>query len=90
MNIMPLTIIGFSAAALTTFSFVPQIIKVIKTRSEKDISLFTLAQLSLGVFLWIIYGVFRRDIIIILANSVTLVTLIILIFLYFNYGRRRR
>lgn len=83
------TIIGFSAATLTMSSFVPQIIKVLKTKSVKDVSLVTVLQLSLGVSLWIAYGVYLKDIIIIIANSVTLTTLFILTYLYFNYSRRR-
>jgi MtN3 and saliva related transmembrane protein len=82
------SIIGSSAAILTMFSFIPQIIKVIKTKSAKDVSLVTLFQLSLGVSLWIVYGIYLKDIIIITANSVTLTTLIILLVLYFNYGRK--
>ena len=83
-------ILGSSAAILTMFSFVPQISKVIKTKSAKDVSLFTLLQLSLGVSLWIIYGINLRNSIIIISNGVTLITLIILLFLYFNYGRQKQ
>ncbi len=81
------TIIGLCAAILTMFAFIPQIIKVLKNKSAKDVSLITLLQLSLGVSLWIAYGIHLRDAIIITANSVTLTTLILLLFLYFNYGR---
>lgn len=68
-------------------AFVPQIIKAIKTKSVKDISLFTLLQLSLGISLWIIYGIYLKDAIIILANAVTLAILVMLLYLYFNYGK---
>lgn len=81
------TIIGSSAAILTMFSFIPQIIKALKTKSVKDVSLVTLVQLSLGVLLWIAYGFYLKDPIIITANSITLATLIILLCLYFNYRR---
>ena len=78
---------GALAAILTMFSFVPQIIKVLKNRSAKDVSLIMILQLSLGVFLWIVYGFYLRDPIIITANSVTLTSLFVLLLLYFNYGR---
>jgi len=80
------TIIGIAAATLTMFSFVPQIFRSLRTKSVKDVSPVTLFQLSSGVILWMIYGIARRDPIIILANAVTLVTLSVLIFLYFKYG----
>ena len=79
--------IGAAAATLTMFSFVPQIFRSLRTKSVKDVSPVTLFQLSTGVLLWMIYGLYRRDPIIIIANAVTLVTLSILIFLYFKYGR---
>ena len=81
------TIVGLSAATLTMFAFIPQIIKVIKTKSAKDVSLITVLQLMFGVSLWVIYGIHLKDPIIILANSVTIFTLIVLLFLYFNYAR---
>lgn len=84
--IMIWTIIGASAASLTMFAFVPQIARSLRTRSVKDVSPVTLFQLSAGVFLWIIYGIYRRDPIIITANTITLITLSVLIFLYFKYG----
>jgi MtN3 and saliva related transmembrane protein len=81
------SLIGFSAAFFTMFAFLPQIIKVFKTKSVKDVSLVTLVQLGLGVSLWIIYGIHLKNIIIIMANSITLLSLIILLFLYIFYGK---
>lgn len=83
-------IIGSTAAVLTMFSFVPQIIKALKTKSVKDVSIITLFQLSIGVVLWILYGFHLKDLIIILANSITLTSLIILLYLYFNYKEIRK
>ena len=88
MNKSIWTLIGVLAACLTMFSFIPQIIKGFKTKSVKDISIITLFQLSLGVALWIVYGIYLRDYVIIAANSMTLVSLFILLFLYFYYGRK--
>jgi MtN3 and saliva related transmembrane protein len=81
------TIVGLSAATLTMFSFVPQIIRVVKHKSAKDISPATLWQLSIGVSLWIAYGIHLKDAVIIMANSVTLTTLVILLCLYFRFGK---
>jgi len=71
------------------FSFIPQIIKVFRNKSAKDVSLATLIQLSLGVSLWIVYGIHLKDAVIIIANSITLVTLAILLYLYFKFGKRQ-
>jgi MtN3 and saliva related transmembrane protein len=83
-------VIGSLAAVLTMFAFIPQIFQAVKTKSVKDVSLVTLLQLSLGVSLWITYGIHLKDAIIIIANSITLLTLIVLLCLYFNYGRRKQ
>ena len=77
--------IGLAAAALTTFSFLPQIFKVLQHKSVKDVSVITLFQFSLGVILWAIYGMYLKNSIIIIANLVSLFTLIILLFLYFKF-----
>jgi MtN3 and saliva related transmembrane protein len=83
------TITGALAATLTMFSFVPQIFRSLRTRSVKDVSPVTLFQLSSGVFLWMIYGIARRDPIIIIANLITFITLATLITLYFKYRPSR-
>ncbi|MFH1441023.1 MAG: SemiSWEET family transporter [Candidatus Omnitrophota bacterium] len=81
-------VIGSTAAFLTMFSFIPQIIKIKNSKSAGDISLITIIQLSTGVFLWLVYGIYLKNFIIITANSVTLVTLIIIVFFYFKYRRQ--
>ncbi len=80
--------IGASAAVLTMFGFVPQIIKILKTKSVRDVSIITLAQFTLGIFLWLLYGIHLKNIIIIGANAVTLASLIFGLILYFKYSKK--
>ena len=82
-------IIGSMAAMLTSLSFIPQIVRVYKHKSAKDVSPVTLFQLSLGVSFWIAYGIHLKNVVIITANSVTLLTLIVLLFFYFSFGRKK-
>ena len=72
MNSMT-SIIGFAAAILTTISFVPQVLKVWRTRSAKDVSLGMYLLFTLGIAAWLIYGVLIESWPVILANVVTLV-----------------
>lgn len=65
-------IIGFGAAILTTLSFVPQALKTLRSRQTKDISFGMYALFTLGITLWLIYGLLLGDWPIILANVVTL------------------
>lgn len=72
--------IGLVAACLTTFSFLPQVIKVVKTNDTRSLSLSMYSAFVLGVTLWLIYGIAKDDIPVALANACTLVfALIILI-----------
>ena len=78
-------LVGAVAALLTTFGFVPQIIKMKQTRSVKDVSLLTLVQFSVGVIIWGIYGLHLGDVIIVTANIVSLMILLFALALYFRY-----
>ena len=64
--------IGFLAAALTTLSFVPQAWLTFKTRDVSGISLGMYSAFTLGVALWLVYGLALGAWPLILANAVTL------------------
>ena len=73
--------IGFFAAFCTTIAFLPQAIKVYKSKSTKDISLYMFLIFTIGVLSWFVYGLIINDWPVILANAVTLVlSLFILIY----------
>jgi len=74
------TIVGLAAAVLSTISFLPQAIKTIKTKHTEDLSLGMYSIYSLGVVLWLAYGIMLNKLPIILANVVTLTfTIVILV-----------
>lgn len=64
--------IGSAAAILTTTAFIPQALKVWHTRHTADISLGMYAMFTLGVALWLAYGILLEAWPIIIANSITL------------------
>ena len=68
-----ITIIGLIAAAFTTVALFPQLIKVWKTKSTKDISAGMFSLYCGGVLLWFIYGVYINNLPIIIANSLAFV-----------------
>ena len=72
--------IGILAAFLTTTAFVPQVVRVIRTRDTHAISLWMYLLFSAGVALWLVYGIMLTLWPIILANSVTLVLALVVIF----------
>jgi len=82
----PTLIIGLIAASLTTFAFLPQSIKAIRSRHTKDLSLPMLIMLEIGVIIWIIYGYIITDIPLLFANSVSLVFVSITLIVKLKYG----
>ena len=66
-------IIGFAAGTLTTIAFVPQVIKIWKTKSAKDISLGMFVILCTGIILWVVYGILVKSLPVVVANATTLV-----------------
>jgi MtN3 and saliva related transmembrane protein len=67
------TLLGFAAGLLTTIAFIPQVAKIWATKSAKDVSLHTFVTFTLGVALWLAYGIVKQEPPIILWNAVTLV-----------------
>ena len=72
--------ICFFAAFCTTVAFIPQAVKVYKTKSTKDISLYMFIIFSIGVLSWLIYGISKLDLPLILANAVTLILSLYILF----------
>lgn len=65
--------IGYTAAFLTSASFLPQAIMVIKTRNTKALSLTMYSMFTFGVTLWMIYGLASQDWPIVMSNALTLI-----------------
>ncbi len=68
----PQDVLGYLAAALTTASFVPQALLTLRTRDVRGISLAMYGAFTLGVALWLAYGLALRQWPIVVANAVTL------------------
>ena len=78
--------IGFFAAACTTLSFLPQAIKVYRTRHTRDLSLPMYVILSAGMFMWACYGVMLASLPIIAANVVSLAFCGYIVCMKLRYG----
>lgn len=71
MNIW-ITVVGLVAGALTTASFMPQVLRIWKRRSANDLSLTATVMFTVGITCWLIYGIQLHALPIIIANAVTL------------------
>ena len=76
---MLLTVCSYIAAILTTGSFLPQAIKTIRTRDTESISLLMYIMFTLGVILWMMYGIITAQLPIVLSNAITSVLAIIIL-----------
>jgi MtN3 and saliva related transmembrane protein len=65
-------IIGYFAAILTTASFVPQVLHSLKTKDVSGISLSMYSVFTVGVSLWLTYGILLSAWPIVIANGITL------------------
>jgi MtN3 and saliva related transmembrane protein len=83
-------IIGLTAAAMGGFSFFPQVLKVLKTKSTKDISREMFLLLTGSIILWLVYGVLLNNIPIIIANFFGLIQALIILFYKIENQLRKR
>jgi MtN3 and saliva related transmembrane protein len=86
MSATSLNVLGFVAGVLTTAAFVPQVLKLWKTRSARDISLVMYAVFTGGVVLWLVYGIALGSMPIIVANVFTLVLSLAVLLMKLRYG----
>ncbi len=74
-----IVIVGYVAGALTTISFVPQVVKAWKMRETRDLSLAMLVLFAVGVILWTLYGFWVGSVPIIVANIITFTLILVLL-----------
>lgn len=82
-------IIGLIAAFLTTAAFVPQAYKTWKTKDVSGLSLPMFSMFTLGIVLWLIYGLLTNNLPIILANVITAALSFMLLFFKIKYGTKK-
>jgi MtN3 and saliva related transmembrane protein len=82
-------LIGYGAAILTTAAFVPQALKSWSSRDLSGVSLSMYSLFTLGVALWLLYGILLKSWPIILANLITLILASVVLILKISHLRRQ-
>jgi MtN3 and saliva related transmembrane protein len=77
---------GYAAAVCTTSAYVPQVLRVWRTRSTKDISLKMFLVLVTGLSLWLTYGLWRGEMPLIIANGITLILASTILYFKIRHG----
>lgn len=65
-------LVGMIAGTLTTLAYVPQVVKVWRSRSARDLSLGMFLLMNIGNFLWLVYGLLIASVGLVAANGATL------------------
>ncbi len=82
----PTESLGFLAAVCTTASFVPQVWHILKTRDTRAISLMMYLLFTVGVVLWLVYGIMIGSTPVIVANSITLALALVILTCKVRWG----
>jgi MtN3 and saliva related transmembrane protein len=79
--------IGYIAATCTTVAFLPQLVRVVRLRSAREISLGMFCVFSMGTALWLTYGLLSHSMPVVVANAVTFVLSLSILVLKLRYDR---
>jgi MtN3 and saliva related transmembrane protein len=82
-------LVGYIAAFFTTFSFIPQALKTFRTRDVSGISLGMYGAFTVGVALWLVYGILLMAWPIVIANLITLSLALSILLMKLRYGAKR-
>lgn len=80
-------IIGLFAGTCVTIATIPQILKVWKTKKVKEISLKMFGILTFGIAVWIVYGILKKDLPIIITNGISLFLNLIMVYFIIYYEK---
>jgi MtN3 and saliva related transmembrane protein len=80
--------VGLAAGALTTAAYLPQVYKTWRTKAVENISLVMYTSMSLGVLLWLVYGILIKAPAVIAANGVSLALVGGMLRMKIKYGRK--
>ncbi|HGY5537655.1 MAG: SemiSWEET transporter [Prochlorococcus sp.] len=87
-SLTSMDILGLIAGSLTTIAFVPQLLKVWKSKSAQDISYVMFIMFIAGIILWEIYGWGIHSMPVILFNVITFVLGLAILVLKFIFDRK--
>lgn len=78
-------ILGYSAGAITSLTFLPQVIKTWREKSARDVSLLMFVIAAINEVMWIVYGALLNNWVIILTNAIVLAMSLTMIYLKLRY-----
>lgn len=86
MELNGIEVLGIVAGCFTTLAFLPQVIKVWKTRETRDLSLAMFVLFLTGLLLWLVYGIVQGSLSIMLANGITFILSVYILIMKLRHG----
>ena len=83
-------IIGYIGGVMSSISFLPQVIKIWKTKSAEDLSMLTLIFLSCNMTLWLVYGILNNSKPIWITNSILLAMVACMIYFKIIFKKNKQ
>ncbi len=80
-------VMGHVGSALSSLTFMPQVYQTWKTKSVKDLNIFMMLIVFVSTLIWIVYGIGRGLLPVIICNSIICVLSLVLIYFKFSYGK---
>jgi MtN3 and saliva related transmembrane protein len=80
------TAIGYAAAVVSTFVFIPQVARTWRLKSARDLSMATLVMMCAGLALWVIYGTLTNQTPVIAANAIVLLLVSAILAMKIKFG----
>ena len=83
-------LIGYAGGVLSSVSFLPQVIKIWRTRSAEDLSMLTLMLLTCNVSLWLTYGIVINNAPLYITNAVVLAMVLLMVYFKIKFKKNTR
>jgi MtN3 and saliva related transmembrane protein len=82
-------VVGLLGSALSSITFIPQVVRTFKTRSVADLSLSMMVIVTMSTLVWLVYGFGRNALPVIICNAIIFVLSLVLIYFKFAYAKKK-
>jgi len=82
-------VLGIVAGIFTSISLLPQVIKILKEKRVEDLSVTMFVILTIGLSLWIAYGIIKKDMPIVITNAFSVALNLFILILRHKYKRQK-
>jgi len=82
-------VVGLVGSGLSSITFIPQVLQAWKTKSVGDLSLWMMLIVTTSTVVWLIYGIGRGALPVIIANTIIFILSLVLIYFKFAFAKKK-